>query len=129
MKFWLQRALRRAATGLAAGLLAAAATALFLLALYFFAAGVLGPLLGALVTAGGALVLAGLILAFGSMCRMRHHRPHPRRNAMPQASELGAKAGEMLKDNAPKAAAAAFAAGLALGVSPRLRRSLFRLLR
>ncbi|MGH8274588.1 MAG: hypothetical protein ACRES9_10135 [Gammaproteobacteria bacterium] len=126
MRHKLQVAIRRFQAVLAIYLLAATAIAFGLYALYIYAAGVLGPMLAAVVTAGGALVLAGLTALGGFTCRTVHR---PRQESGTEAQELGAMAARLVKDNATKATVAALATGFALGVSPRLRRSLLRMLR
>ncbi len=118
--------LRRAAVAAAAALLAAAAAGLALAALYLFAAGVLGGMLAALVTAGGALILAGLLL-LGGCGRRAWHRDSRRRHLDP--GEIGEVLARLLRHNAKKATVGALITGLALGMSPELRRSLLRLLK
>jgi hypothetical protein len=128
MKSMLRAYVRRIAVAIVAGLLGAAAVALALLALYFFAIGFLGPMLAALVTAGGALVLAGLIMLGGCACRMGHRRARPASGAnhSRDPAEIANQAMRFLRRNPKKSVGAALVTGLVLGASPKLRRSLIR---
>ncbi|MGH8160764.1 MAG: hypothetical protein ACRESR_01170 [Gammaproteobacteria bacterium] len=110
-----------------AAVLAAAAAGLALAALYLFASGLLGGMLAALVTAGGALVLAGFLALGSRCCRAWHRGARRRRSEGPE--ELADVLVHLLRRNAKKATLAALVAGVALGVSPQLRRSVIRLLR
>jgi hypothetical protein len=127
MKHWLQSALRRTLSCVVAGLLAAAAVALALLALHSYAAAVLDPTFGALVTDGGALVLAGFVLLGDYFCQ-RAARKTPQQPSNPDPEDARNIALGFLKRNPKQASAAAAAAGVILGLSPKLRRSLIRLL-
>lgn len=126
MKQVIGRAIRKVGLLLASAMFAAAACAFLLLALYTFAAGILAPMLAALVTAGGALVLGGLLMLGGFCCRSVHRGS--RRQHSPDPEELGGMVMHLLRRNAKKATVAALVAGVALGVSPELRRSLIQLL-
>lgn len=87
MKYKLRAARRWIQVTLAGYLLAATAAAFGLYALYIYAAGMLNTLLAAVVTAGGALVLAGLIVLGGFICRMVH-RPRGGATRTPPSSAL-----------------------------------------
>lgn len=117
---------RLAVAALGAATLGAAAGGLALAALYIFAAGYLGGMLAAVVTAGGALVLGALLLGIGCG-RRAARRGRRRRSADPE--ELAGLVLQLLRRNPQKAVLAALAGGAALGLSPALRRSLMRLIR
>lgn len=127
---------------LLASLLSLLGAGLLVAALYLWLATLFTPALAALLTALAAFAAAGLAAVIGrAVARGRSKR---RRGAMPAAhgaaqgappglaaaalagSEMGAAGSDWARANAPKAVLAALAAGFVVGLSPRLRRALWR---
>lgn len=119
----------RLAVAVAAGTLGATAAGLALAALYLFTLGFLGPVLSAIVTAGGALVLAGLLLLGGCICRAWHHHVHQGSGGRRSlgAEDIIGTVLQLLRRNPRQATAGALAIGIALGMSPKLRHAVSKL--
>ena len=140
MKRMLQQAM--SATALLAVAVLVGVTGLgFLFAALYLALVEVIPPAGAAIATGVVALLLALVLALQARSAIAP-RPKPRDGADAEAgsadtavlaSQLGRLLGEStsqsLRTNAPRAALIALAAGFAVGVSPRLRRSLLKLLR
>lgn len=124
---------------LIAALLALGAVGLLAAALYLALLPVMSPPLAAASTAGAALLLAAIVLLIG-----RGVARQPSRRASPASAgqgiagkmgvvgglgqDMGEEAAALARAHAGKAAVVALVAGFAVGISPRLRRSLWQLL-
>ncbi len=97
------------------------------------------PPVAALATGGAAFAAAILLLLVAKVRGSRRRRPVARPAVGPAAADVTGGAAELgvvladegrrlLAGHAKGAAATALAAGLAVGISPRLRRTLWRLL-
>lgn len=124
---------------LVAALLAASALGLLGAALYLELLTLVVPPVAAALTAAAALLLAFLVLLVGRAVNGRRAGSPSRTGrgagmAAPLGAagllgeEVGQAAGAFTRAHADKAIVAALVAGFALGLSPRLRRSLWRLL-
>lgn len=122
-----------------AALLALGAVGLLAAALYLALLPVVAPPLAAALTAAAALLLALIVVVIGRTITRRPVRRAPPGSVGASAfgrmgvvgglgQEMGQQAGEFARANAGKAIIAALVAGFAVGVSPRLRRSLWQLL-
>jgi Putative Actinobacterial Holin-X, holin superfamily III len=125
------------AVTLAAVLLALAGAALLFAALFLWLARVMEPALAALVTGLVILAAAAIVALIGRM-RVKAHRAaavvplagaSQANVAALAGSEFGVAVTPWLRAHLPQVALAAAAAGFVLGVSPRLRAALWRLLR
>jgi hypothetical protein len=142
----LRDQLRALGTGVGVAVLVAMLTVVALgflaAALYMALARLLDPALAALLTAAAALVAAGLIVL---VAKARRSRPGPAAGSpgpagigglgpafaggSPLGAELAAETAQIARAHAGKAVVVSLALGFALGVSPRLRRLLWRALR
>lgn len=127
------------ACALVAALLALGAVGLLGAALYLALLPEVSPPLAAAITAAAALLLAALVLLIGRIVAGRRPSGGARSGIGDDVAgrmgamgllgqDLGIEAGALAKAHAGKAILAALVAGFAVGVSPRLRRSLWRLL-
>lgn len=133
------------ALALVAALLAAGGTFLLFAALYLWLATLLTPAGAALLTALAVFLAVGLLLLFGWLssggrsARARRHAATLPSGAAPPGmappaaaaigSEIGLASAAWLRDHAAQVTIAAAVAGFVIGVSPRLRRALWRVLR
>ena len=92
--------------------------------LYLWLAGLWGAISAAFAVAGLCLLLALLVLAVVALA----NRGRPAARA-PGGAMLGADAGAFVRGHRKQTLLAALACGFVLGVSPRARRGLWRLLR
>lgn len=108
------------------------------LSFYFYLATVTTPALAALGVAGAALLLAIIAMAAMSLIprpRLSSLLPRKEGELLERLSEalnlgktLGGEGREFVQSNLSKASLAAFAAGLAMGISPKLRKAILDLL-
>lgn len=132
----MRERLARALAGLAAlalGLAAVLAGLGFLLAAVYLALGeVWPPAAAAAATAVVALIAAGVLILLARALARPPRAPRtgdeaadePRRDA----TGLGSVLGPLAREHFPAAAGATFLAGLVLGLSPRARRALWRVI-
>ncbi len=133
----LGQAIAALALTLAAMALVGVAVGFFAAALYLALAAEVSPRMAALIC-GGVFVFLALVLlliARGVLGR-RKTAPHPAANGAPASPEVAAELGQAIGETArvalrgktPHMVAAALGAGFAIGVSPRLRRTILRFL-
>lgn len=132
----LRRGARSAALWGLVGALALVGAVFLAIAAYLALLCVLAPPLAALVTAGGALLLAAVVAVLacdgsGSRRDVTRARSQASRGAMETelALLLGKSVAEWISQHPRSATAGALATGLVSGMSPRARRTLIALLR
>ncbi len=132
----LRRGVRSAALWALVGALALLGAVFLAIAAYLALLSVLAPPLAALVTAGGALLLAAVVAVLacggsGSGREAQRARSQASRGAMETelALLLGKGVSEWISQHPRSATAGALATGLVSGMSPRARRTLIALLR
>ena len=111
--------------------------ALLVAALYLWLATLVSPALAATLSALAAFAAAGLIAVIGRALGRGGAKRHTAGPVAPPGlaaaalagSEIGAAGSEWMRANSPKLVVAALAAGFVVGLSPRLRRALWRQLR
>ncbi|QKT04738.1 phage holin family protein [Ectothiorhodospiraceae bacterium 2226] len=123
------------AIALVGAVIALLAVAFLYVAIFLGFAEIMDAAWAAAATAAVALVSALLLLVAARGLITKEPKvepPPPPRKAIPdmreEAAELGSAAGEYARHHAVPATAGALAAGLLFGVSPRLRRMVWRLL-
>lgn len=104
------------------------------LSLYLYLATILTPALAALGVAIAALMFALLVLAFASLIQKRRRvRDTGSFDQLAEALDLGKSLGDegrkFLTANLSRTALGAFGFGIAMGLSPKLRRAVFDLLK
>lgn len=116
-------------------LLSAAIFALCLAALYFYVAGIFVPAIAFVITAGGALVLVGLIAAvmwisseLAGATKKNHGSAAPEDLSQLLNSALLGQLAAWVKANPKTATAAGALAGIGVGLSPELRQLLLGIL-
>jgi hypothetical protein len=134
----IARIIARASAAMAFALLTIvlllAGIGLLFAALYLWVEQFVAPQGAALITGFAVLALAGVLAVVVRALTKPRRDPRSRRTlsapgiAASVGSQLGGDAQTIIKEHAPQATMAALAVGFAIGVSPRLRRALWRLL-
>jgi putative superfamily III holin-X len=128
--------LTRLAISSAALMLASAcgcvAVVFLIVAFYMGMANLMPDWLAALATAGAAILFAILVIVIARMATRRERAPASARARMGAAAEMGEFLGLKLRDfgthNTSTTLIALLVAGFAMGVSPKLRKFLLKLL-